>query len=520
MVYFFILLSSISNGGGILSQSPLTDLLCDFINLIYSKSQEKGNKNYVYLKDREKYDKYEYRFNIKNEKGDYNLDIDATGIDTKFILDNFNRCSREKYETIEDIIGKIKLKDTEKNKGLDKFKSDIKHTIEYNWVNISIVASCYYYVKNHVLKSSKEIGYANDAYDIIYCRVKDLEEVFGNLNLILDTHNDIKNGEYINLRILAKKYFQFLLKYSNDLKERKKDIEIAKYTFEDAAREVFISNDDLRKVIELLEYKKNIIIQGQPGVGKTFIAERIAYCISGKKDKSKVKTVQFHQAYAYDDFIQGYKPSGTGLIDSQGTFFSLCEEAKMDNKQNKYFLIIDEINRGNINKIFGDTMSLIEADMRGEEHSISLTYSKNGEKFYVPENVYIIGTMNTADRSIVEFDYAFRRRFSFYDLKPIYGEKFKEYLKDKGISAKLANKIAAAVTSLNEKLVKENQQYINEALQVGHSYFTPTGVVENENEWYRNVVNYEIRTLLDVYYKFSDRNKIDDRIKELLSVIE
>lgn len=180
------------------------------------------------------------------------------------------------------------------------------------------------------------------------------------------------------------------------------------YTEEDFLSDVYLSQTSYHKLVGLLKRKKNLILQGAPGVGKTFAAKRIAYSIMGVKDPERVQMVQFHQSYSYEDFIEGYRPSGSEFVLKKGAFYKFCKKAQ-DDDENSYFFIIDEINRGNLSKIFGELFMLIETDKRGIE--LQLLYSD--EKFCVPKNVYIIGMMNTADRSLAMLDYALRRRFAF-----------------------------------------------------------------------------------------------------------
>ena len=181
--------------------------------------------------------------------------------------------------------------------------------------------------------------------------------------------------------------------------------------------EVFMSRNDYDQLESLLLRKKNLILQGAPGVGKTFAAKRLAYSIMGNKDDSRVMQVQFHQNYSYEDFVMGYKPNEEGGFElKNGMFYRFCKRAAAD-REHKYFFIIDEINRGNLSKIFGELFMLIEADKRGIE--LQLLYSD--ERFSIPGNVYIIGMMNTADRSLAMLDYALRRRFAFYEMKPGFG---------------------------------------------------------------------------------------------------
>ncbi len=191
------------------------------------------------------------------------------------------------------------------------------------------------------------------------------------------------------------------------------------YTLQDAKADLFASEEHIVQAVELLRYKKNLVLQGPPGVGKTFFAKHLAYLLMGEKDAERIKQVQFHQSYSYEDFVQGYRPNAKGDFERvDGVFLRFCELALQDLTQ-EYVFIIDEINRGNLSKIFGELMLLIEADKRSPKWQTELTYGQEGDRgFYVPENLHIIGTMNTADRSLAMVDYALRRRFVFVDLSP------------------------------------------------------------------------------------------------------
>ena len=199
------------------------------------------------------------------------------------------------------------------------------------------------------------------------------------------------------------------------------------YNKENFLEQVFMTSEEYDELYHLLMYKKNIILQGAPGVGKTFMAKKLAYSIIGEKDDSHIDVIQFHQSYSYEDFIMGYKPSNDGFELKNGVFYNFCKMAEKSSSKNPYFFIIDEINRGNLSKIFGELLMLLEGDKRGAEHRIRLAY--RDELFFVPENVYIIGMMNTADRSLAMMDYALRRRFSFFEIEPAFDTPmFKRYL--------------------------------------------------------------------------------------------
>lgn len=286
------------------------------------------------------------------------------------------------------------------------------------------------------------------------------------------------------------------------------------YTFKDALKELFIEQTELEEIISTLKYKKNIILQGAPGVGKTFIAKRIAYTIMGEIDNSRVEMIQFHQSYSYEDFIQGYRPTDNGGFEiKNGIFYEFCKKAQ-ENSDKEYFFIIDEINRGNLSKIFGELMMLIEKDKRGNKFAIPLTYSKNDdEKFYLPENLYFIGTMNTADRSLAMVDYALRRRFGFITLEPAFGkEKFKSFLKDKKVPEELIKIINEKMLELN-KLIQDDDKNLGEGYRIGHSYFCPDEDTKPDYEWLKYVLKNEIQPLLEEYW-FDDKQNVKEQIKK------
>ena len=270
------------------------------------------------------------------------------------------------------------------------------------------------------------------------------------------------------------------------------------YKEEDFLIEVYLSREEYRNLKKLITEKKNIILQGSAGVGKSYAAKRLAYSIIGEKDNERVKMIQFHQSYSYEDFIMGYRPNENGFELKEGVFYKFCEDARND-EGNDYFLIIDEINRGNISKIFGELFMLIENDKRGEEYALELVY-KDDEKFFVPENLYIIGLMNTADRSLAMLDYALRRRFAFYDMKPAFeSEQFKEY--QKNLKNSKFDNLIKKVEELN-KVIKED---LGEGFCIGHSYFCNLETVEIDK--LSLIIEFELIPLLKEYW-FDDKEKV------------
>lgn len=280
------------------------------------------------------------------------------------------------------------------------------------------------------------------------------------------------------------------------------------YTKDDFLNDVFMESKEYDRLVGLLEMKYNVILQGAPGVGKTYAAKRLAYSIMGEKDENRIKFVQFHQSYSYEDFIQGYRPRDNGFDLKNGVFYDFCHKAENDIDR-PYFFIIDEINRGNLSKILGELMMLIEKDHRGER--LNLLYLN--EEFCVPKNIRIIGMMNTADRSLAMMDYALRRRFAFYSFEPAFkNPKFIDYQESKK-NKKFSNLIDA-VEKLNEEIA--NDDNLGKGFEIGHSYFCTDEDITDE--WLNNVIEYEIKPLISEYW-FDEpekaRNQIDDLKKTI-----
>ena len=271
------------------------------------------------------------------------------------------------------------------------------------------------------------------------------------------------------------------------------------YTQDHFLNEVFMNKEDYEILTNLMKNKKNIILQGAPGVGKTFAAKRLAYSMMGEKDSSRVKMIQFHQSYSYEDFIMGFRPASTGFELKKGPFYNFCKQAEAD-LENDYFFIIDEINRGNLSKIFGELFMLIENDKRGV--ALQLLYSD--ELFSIPENVYIIGMMNTADRSLALLDYALRRRFAFFELPPAFQtEGFRKYCQSK--NNKKFDNLIAEIEKLNT--VIENDESLGKGFCIGHSYFCTDNSIDDM--WLNAVITYEIIPLLKEYW-FDEPSKVRD----------
>ena len=250
-------------------------------------------------------------------------------------------------------------------------------------------------------------------------------------------------------------------------------------------------------LLSLMKHKKNIVLQGAPGVGKTFIAKRLAYAIMGEKDDSRIEFIQFHQNYSYEDFIMGYKPQDKGFRLTNGIFYRFCITAANHLDQD-YFFIIDEINRGNMSKIFGELLMLIERDYR--DTKATLAYS--GMPFSVPRNLYIIGIMNTADRSLAMIDYALRRRFSFFEMEPGFQTKgFKAY--QESFHNETFNALIERIEQLNKEIVADSS--LGEGFRIGHSYFCEQETCTED--WMKEVVFCDIIPMLKEYW-FDDKQKL------------
>jgi len=285
----------------------------------------------------------------------------------------------------------------------------------------------------------------------------------------------------------------------------------------DFMKGLFLAPSEFSEILNSFRNKKNLILQGPPGSGKSFVAKRLAYALLGSKDDSRIESIQFHQSYSYEDFMQGYRPKeeGEGFNLKNGVFYRFCKKASQDLTRS-YVFIIDEINRGNLSKIFGEVMLLIESDKRGPEWGISLTYSNElSPKFHIPPNLFILGMMNTADRSLAMVDYALRRRFAFKDIEPgILTTQFSEYLHGMDVEASVVSKIQLKIGELNKKIETSND--LGAGFRIGHSFFVPNEKVLDSEVWYRSVIKNEIAPLLREYWFDKKKSEVDQEIEYLL----
>ncbi len=296
---------------------------------------------------------------------------------------------------------------------------------------------------------------------------------------------------------LTRGEFDFIFDLIREENPAAQEASIDAYTKSDFLDEVYMTEKRYENLVAVLRNKKNIILQGAPGVGKTFAARRLAWSMMGEKDDSRIEFVQFHQNYSYEDFMMGYKPVEDGFELKYGIFYRFCQRAA-NQPDKEFFFIIDEINRGNMSKIFGELLMLIEKDYRGTK----ATLAYNGLSFSVPKNLYIIGMMNTADRSLAMIDYALRRRFSFFEVEPGFdSEGFIHY--QNGLNNETLNELINKVKDLNREISLDKS--LGKGFCIGHSYFCGRDVCTEE--WLHSIVDYDILPMLSEYW-FDDANKL------------
>ncbi len=313
---------------------------------------------------------------------------------------------------------------------------------------------------------------------------------------------ELDNMEYFtnpqgSLFKLTRGEYDFILDIIREENPLASDLSIDSFTKNDFLDEVYMTEKRYENLVAVLRYKKNIILQGAPGVGKTFAARRLAWSIMGEKDDNRIEFVQFHQNYSYEDFMMGYKPVEDGFELKFGVFYRFCQKAA-NQPDKEFFFIIDEINRGNMSKIFGELLMLIEKDYRGTK----ATLAYNGLSFSVPKNLYIIGMMNTADRSLAMIDYALRRRFSFFEVEPGFDSEGFIHYQNK-LNNETLNELVSKVKDLNHEISLDKS--LGKGFCIGHSYFC--GMDSCTEEWLHSIVDYEILPMLNEYW-FDDPNKV------------
>lgn len=281
----------------------------------------------------------------------------------------------------------------------------------------------------------------------------------------------------------------------------------------------FLPQAELEALLALLRHKKNLVLQGPPGTGKTWLARRLGYALVGAKDKSRVTAVQFQPSLSYEDFVRGWRPhagrDGVGGLKLTDGVFLECVNAALAEPEADFVLVIEEINRGNPAQILGELLTLLETDKRTPSEELKLAYARHpDERVHIPPNLYVIGTMNIADRSLALVDLALRRRFAFQNLTPQLNAAWRSWCKAAGAPDSVVELIARRMSDLNAAITSDSR--LGEQFSIGHSYVTPPkGGVANWEDWFRVVVRTEIGPLLEEYW-YDDPDTAKQRQTALL----
>lgn len=345
----------------------------------------------------------------------------------------------------------------------------------------------------------------------------------GARGLFFNRKLELNQGSYLTeatpslLSILNRAYQNFAgknLPHVRDQATSEETSQLPPYTLDDALETLFLSQSDAEDIMLLWRAKKNIILQGPPGVGKSYAAQRLAFALMGVKDRDRLRFVQFHQSYSYEDFVEGFRPTETGFALKSGKFVEFCRQAESD-PERTYVFIIDEINRGNLSKILGELMVLIEPDKRDADWAMPLASGR--APFFVPSNVYLLGLMNTADRSLAVVDYALRRRFGFVDVRAnLASPKFRDQLNAAGVSDSLITTVIDRIGVLNAEIVGDVAN-LGPGFAIGHSFFcSGPNASEDEADWYSRIIRTEVAPLLREYW-FDAPAKAEQWASQLLA---
>lgn len=380
------------------------------------------------------------------------------------------------------------------------------------YLNIAVELNAQYRPKRNGFADSLIGGY--QMYDEICSVIREDADIVAMLQSVM-TDSCYPDAALKTLTIDVGYYLGFGPEWKSNMQKENLDTPdtdtLSGYTKKDFLSKVFMTEERYEVLKALLRNKKNVILQGAPGVGKTFTAKKLAYSMMGEEDDSRIEFVQFHQNYSYEDFVMGYRPDGAEFKLTEGIFYRFCQTAA-SHPDKEYFFIIDEINRGNMSKILGELMMLIEKDYRGT----SATLAYDGRAFSVPENLYIIGMMNTADRSLAMIDYALRRRFSFFEVEPgFHSEGFQNY--QSAFANETFDALIDQIKSLNKEILADPS--LGRGFRIGHSYFCGRENGECTADWMRSVVEFDILPMLAEYW-FDEPEKLKRWEKNLRGVFD